>query len=261
MNMLLRVLLALFIFVGFPYGNPTKGVQTMKESARLSAKLGCGGVVLKWDAMPEAIHGYFIYKMHESEGEYRSYPLTDFPILGTEHVTTKELEIGSKYCFKVFAVGESHKQIDSVFTNEACIVFSHCYHTLKLAIGSSTIYIDREKETIDVPPEIYHERTYVPFRVIVETIGATVDWDPLEKAIHIHYDSPNEGKIMLVLQINNPIAWVNGEEVYIDPNDPSVVPRIKEARTLIPLRFVGESLGLQLDWISETKEILIYFEK
>lgn len=50
------------------------------------------------------------------------------------------------------------------------------------------------------------------------------------------------------LQIGNPYASVNGVQKLIDPANSNVAPIIQNDRTMLPLRFIGESFGLEVDW-------------
>jgi len=59
------------------------------------------------------------------------------------------------------------------------------------------------------------------------------------------------------LWIDNPKAKVNGTEVYIDPNNHNVKPIIINDRTMLPLRFVAESLGCDVGWDNDTRTITI----
>ncbi|OUS76411.1 hypothetical protein B1748_12050 [Paenibacillus sp. MY03] len=56
----------------------------------------------------------------------------------------------------------------------------------------------------------------------------------------------------IVLQINNPAAWINGDEYKLE-----VAPFIHNGRTLIPLRFVSEALGAKLDWDGAARRITL----
>lgn len=60
-------------------------------------------------------------------------------------------------------------------------------------------------------------------------------------------------KTTLELQIGNPTPKVNG--AYGDPLE--AAPFIKDGRTMVPLRFIAEAFGAQVEWIPETKGINI----
>lgn len=49
---------------------------------------------------------------------------------------------------------------------------------------------------------------------------------------------------------------MNGKELLMD-----VVPFLKDSRTFVPVRFVSEALGYNVDWNDKTKEVTIYGRK
>jgi hypothetical protein len=52
--------------------------------------------------------------------------------------------------------------------------------------------------------------------------------------------------IQLVIGQSN--ATVNGATTLIDSTNPAVTPVIIDGRTMLPLRFIAESLGCQVNW-------------
>jgi hypothetical protein len=78
----------------------------------------------------------------------------------------------------------------------------------------------------------------VPVRAIIEAIGAQVDWDEAKRQVTIR-----NGESVVKLWIDNPEIDVNGEKHTMDTQ-----PVIKDDRTMVPLRFVGEYLGMNVDW-------------
>ena len=75
------------------------------------------------------------------------------------------------------------------------------------------------------------------------------------------FDYINAGFIVknsLILKIGEPKALLNGEIKQIDENNPNVVPFIGENdRTLVPVRFIAESLGYTVDYEAQEKKITI----
>jgi len=98
-------------------------------------------------------------------------------------------------------------------------------------------------------------RTVVPIRAIVEALGGTISWDGVARKVTIKL----KGKI-IELWIDNPKAKVNDETKWIDPNNHNVKPIIINQRTMLPLRFVAESLGCTVDWNPDTKTITITYK-
>ena len=109
------------------------------------------------------------------------------------------------------------------------------------------VYLNGEKMTFDADPYIENGTTRVPMRAIFEGLGAEVGYDGETKTVTAQKD---DTKIELV--IGSDSALVNGEE-----NKLLVPAEIKNSRTMVPLRFVSEALGANVDWDGETKTITI----
>ncbi len=127
---------------------------------------------------------------------------------------------------------------------------------LKLQIGNKTMYVNDNPQTIDVPPQIFEGRTYLPIRWILEPLGAELYWNQVEKKVTISFK-----EILIELWIGNNIASVNGIDKQIDPNNPKVVPMIIQGRTMLPVRFVAENLGCDVQWDGGDKTITIIYPK
>lgn len=115
--------------------------------------------------------------------------------------------------------------------------------TARAAESDIEVRVDGEVLKTDVPPSIIDGRTMVPMRVIFEKIGAAISWDPGAQKVTAEKDGIN-----LELVIGAPTAKLNGSDINLDV--PAV---ISEGRTLVPLRFISESLGLTVDWDAERR--------
>ncbi len=127
-------------------------------------------------------------------------------------------------------------------------------YTLK--IGSKTIKIEDEKgvrevET-DVAPYIDNGYTQIPLRGLLEQMGATFTWDGEYNKITV-----DAGGTTIKMQIYNNIVTVThriyGEIRYTLRS----VPQIKDSRTFVPLRFISENLGYNVEWNPDTQEITV----
>ena len=128
--------------------------------------------------------------------------------------------------------------------------------TLKLQIGSKTMYVNDTPLEIDVPPAIVEGRTLLPIRWVAEPLGADVSWDGTERKVTVTLNDTT-----IELWIGKPLARVNGVEKPIDPNNPKVVPMIIKGRTMLPVRFVAENLGCRVEWDGTTKTVTIIYPK
>ena len=109
------------------------------------------------------------------------------------------------------------------------------------------VYVDGKQVKFSVPPELVGGRTLVPLREIFEAMGAEVKWDYKEQLV-----TASRGKELVILQIGQKTASINGQKVTLD-----AVPIIVEGRTLVPLRFIGEALGADVNWNKKNLSVYI----
>ncbi|MGV8150067.1 MAG: stalk domain-containing protein, partial [Alkaliphilus sp.] len=101
--------------------------------------------------------------------------------------------------------------------------------------------------SFDVPPTIIQGRTLVPLRAIFEALGATVSWDGETRTIIGVKDN-----VIINLIVDSKNAFRNGQLIVLD-----VPATIINGRTMVPGRFIGESLGAIVDWNQETRTVVI----
>ena len=127
---------------------------------------------------------------------------------------------------------------------------------IELKIDDPYIYVNGEKkqidpQNIDITPVAIDGRTLVPIRAIIDAIEGTIGWDATEKRIDINYKSNK-----INLWIDNKNAKVNGQDKKLD-----VPPMAINNRTMLPLRFVGENLGMKVEWEQSTRSIILRYIK
>lgn len=115
--------------------------------------------------------------------------------------------------------------------------------------GQNTVrvFVEGEPVVFDQPPIIEGGRVLVPLRGIFEKMGATVEWRPTTRMV-----VAARGNTLVELAIGSRIAKVNDRPITLDV--PALIIR---GRTLVPLRFISESLGAQVDWNPATRTVLI----
>lgn len=126
----------------------------------------------------------------------------------------------------------------AVFLSVLLILPNAAMLSARAAESDIEVRVDGVVLETDAPPAIIDGRTMVPMRAIFEKLGAAIAWEPDAKKVSAEKDGT---KIELV--IGALTAKVNGADVSLDV--PAV---ISESRTLVPLRFISESLGLTVDW-------------
>ncbi|MBP2029043.1 putative membrane protein YkoI [Acetoanaerobium pronyense] len=95
----------------------------------------------------------------------------------------------------------------------------------------------------DVPPVIKNSRMLVPIRAISEALDAEVSWDNDTRTATIVTDEHT-----IVIAVSNETILVNGEPVETD-----VPAEIIKGRIVVPLRFIIENMGLDIEWDQETE--------
>lgn len=108
------------------------------------------------------------------------------------------------------------------------------------------VNLDGEFMTFDVRPIIDNGRTLVPLRAICEALGADVKWDGDTQTVTILKDN-TEVKLII-----GGVAYVNGKLVTLD-----VPAKIVNNRTLVPIRFLSESMGCTVNWDDTAMVVLI----
>ena len=126
------------------------------------------------------------------------------------------------------------------------------YHTYKGSIFS--LYVNDEKLTPPMEPIVFNNRALVPLREVFEALGADVHYNNSTKEIIITGEDTT-----VKLQIGNNNAYINGEREKIpDGVVPKLITKVGVAtKTMVPVRFVSESIGLKVDFEDETGSIKI----
>lgn len=130
----------------------------------------------------------------------------------------------------------------------------YVYHrlTLKLTIDNPVVMINDEAQPpLEAPPYISRGRTFVPVRIITEAFGANVEWEDSSKTVTITL-----GDKVVIMQVGNPEALVNGKKVLLD-----APPEIRSRRTFVPIRFISEAFGAIVEWDAVTRTVTVIYEK
>lgn len=136
------------------------------------------------------------------------------------------------------------KPVDATISHGVQIYDSNI---LALKPGKNKAYADGKVVSVDednnmVFPYIFSDRTFVPLRFISERLGMEVEWDAenktavLTKAGHVLKITPGFAEYTL-----------DGNVYAMD-----VKAEIRENRTFVPIRFVGEALGKSVIWEDNT---------
>jgi hypothetical protein len=118
---------------------------------------------------------------------------------------------------------------------------------IELHVGDSTARVGDETRTLDAPPVIVNGVTFVPLRFIGEALGSEVQWNDALKVVMLQRSARR-----LQLTIGSKLAIVDGQIVEL-----LEAPRIINGRTMVPIRFISEAFGADVQWNPETRGISI----
>lgn len=114
-------------------------------------------------------------------------------------------------------------------------------------LNSPSVVIDGQQQTYDQPPVVINGRTLVPLRGIFEALNANVNWDGSTQTV-----TAQKADTTITLQIGSTNATKNGDSITLDE-----AAQIMNGRTMVPVRFVGESLGANVNWDGVKNSIVI----
>jgi hypothetical protein len=95
------------------------------------------------------------------------------------------------------------------------------------------IFVDNDYVNFDVEPIVESGRVLVPVRAIAETLKMVATWNAKTQKVTL-----SDGNKIIELIIGKKEAFVDGKAVVLD-----VPAKIVNGRTMVPLRFIGESLN------------------
>lgn len=106
-------------------------------------------------------------------------------------------------------------------------------------------YIDPVKYSA---PTMVNNRVLLPISNLIKEFGGSTTWNGSQKKVTITLHSRK-----VVLTLDSRKAFVNGDQVKLD-----VPPTTIDGRTMVPLRFISDNLGLQLVWDQKNQIIALY---
>lgn len=117
-----------------------------------------------------------------------------------------------------------------------------------VSADSIGLYMFGEEISCDVAPVIEDGRTLVPVRAISEGgMGADVSWNGKLKLVTVLKDD-----MEILLTIGEKEVLVNGKTKKLD-----VPAKLINDRTMIPVRFIGETFDYKVEWDDKNRHVLI----
>ncbi|WP_179032705.1 N-acetylmuramoyl-L-alanine amidase family protein [Paenibacillus kribbensis] len=113
--------------------------------------------------------------------------------------------------------------------------------------AAADLFLDgkRVEAPADARPEMVNGKVMVPLRVVGEQLGYQFKWEPQVYKISIQKNNTD-----MAMYVGRTSADVNGKTVSLD-----APPVLRGNSTMVPLRFVGEQMGLKVDWNNKSKSV------
>ncbi|EMT54115.1 hypothetical protein I532_00875 [Brevibacillus borstelensis AK1] len=111
-----------------------------------------------------------------------------------------------------------------------------------------SMMIDGKGVLSDVQPLHQNGRILVPIRLLAEHSGADVSYDPDTRQVTLR-----DGAHQVAVFPESRVGYVNGSRKKLD-----TAPVVRNRRTLVPIRFVSESLGYEVTWDQRAKVAKIW---
>lgn len=148
---------------------------------------------------------------------------------------------------------EGNDLLISSWDDEEAHVISYMPTTIRVQNNGEFIdFTDSEGNVVE--PQIINDRTMVPFRKIFNALGVTdenISWNGETRIVEAKKDN-----VVIGLQIDNPVAkkTVSGDtsEIKLDS-----APVIVDGRTLVPVRFIAESMNKKVGWDNLNRTVII----
>lgn len=122
---------------------------------------------------------------------------------------------------------------------------------LTLQIGNPEMTVNGTPQEIDpgrgTVPVLLSDRTLVPIRAIMESVGGTVGWDEVSQTVTLTYQND-----VIRLVINSTEAYLNDTASMLD-----VAPVTINDRTMMPIRFIAEGFRFTVEWDDGTQTVTI----
>lgn len=123
--------------------------------------------------------------------------------------------------------------------------------TLPVLADTPKVTFNGVEMEFETAPYIKNDFTMVPFRAIFEAMGAVVGWDEESRSVMGYLETENE-LTAVGMQIGLPYAIINGEMIDLD-----IPAEITNDFTFVPIRFVAENLGANVEWDHENYTVVI----
>jgi len=123
------------------------------------------------------------------------------------------------------------------------------FSQLREKLPNNPVYVKFNDDILgfDEPPIIEDGSTLVPMRFLFEQMGAEVEWDSETQTATATIDNK-----AVTFSIDNVNARINNKPAKMD-----VPARLVNGKTMVPLRFLSENMGYDVDWDADSRTAIV----
>lgn len=110
-----------------------------------------------------------------------------------------------------------------------------------------SVFIDDKKLIFDRPPIMVNNRVLVPVRSVIEALGGQAEWNAENQEVTLKRTVQE-----IHLQIGSKTATSKTRSYQLDQE-----PILFQGRTMVPVRFISETLGATVNWDEQHNAVLI----
>ena len=112
------------------------------------------------------------------------------------------------------------------------------------------IKVTVDGERIDfkgAPPQAQGSRIMVPIRGIFEHMGPNLLWNQMAQTV-----TATRGESTVVVTVGKSDTTINGKAATVE-----TPPIVAQGRVMVPLRFLAQALGAQVEWLGADRTVVI----
>ena len=123
------------------------------------------------------------------------------------------------------------------------------FSQLREKLPNNPVYVKFNDDILgfDEPPIIEDGSTLVPMRFLFDQMGADVEWDSETQTATATLDNK-----AVTFSIDNVNARINNKPAKMD-----VPARLVNGKTMVPLRFLSENMGYDVDWDADSRTAIV----
>jgi|GEM_PF-2223890 len=218
-----------------------------------------------WQAFPDPRYIANPYRGFSSHSRGNTLDLTLIDSSG------KELDMPSGFDDTTTKADRDYKDVDRIRAENAKLlesvmlkygfnsIFTEWWHFVDSDINKYAVVksleipvqvrfiLDNSSMDLNYPVYMSNDRLIVSLRDICGALGADIEWDESNRLITV-----TKGRVNVKMKIGDKAAMINDKPVELD-----VAPRVICMRTFVPLRFISQALGANVNWLGTTKTVLI----